>query len=88
MLLNSSPPPIDLRSTHTVLQQLQMRLTQMTGYIMLCSHLTSAFAAVSTSPGNFNIASMVTQTQTQNAKKMEDISPFCPATDSPVLDFW
>ena len=35
--------------------------------LMLCSHLTSAFASTWTSLSNFNIASIVTQTQTQRS---------------------
>ena len=41
--------------------------------VMLCSHLTFAFASTSTSLSYLNIASVVTQTRTQRM----DLDPFC-----------
>ena len=49
--------------------------------VMLCSHLTSAFASTSMSPSKFNIASLFTQTQRQRW----GLNPFSTSTFALLL---
>ena len=48
--------------------------------VKVCSHLTFAFASVSTSPSEVNIASIVTQTKMQRM----GLNPFCTS----ALTWW